>query len=349
MTMHNKNISKRQKTDQRGIVAILVTMILMVVISLIVISFAKISRREQRNALDRQLSTQAFYAAESGINDARKVIDNWISTGQNAKLISYMDSCNGVGSFAAAAVPPGPVVNLGTPIIPGGNASYTCLFADLAPKTIVYTKSDQQHVLPIKDQSGAPISNIEIYFDDGSGGTSFTSCPSEHNNGPYSNCDSPILRLEMVKGSDLTINKVFFIYPSQSSGGTISYGTTTGGTAQADCSYVATNPNRCKIQVTNLSGNSYFLRLKGIYKSAAFTISANDGVAELVGAQILIDSTGKAEDVERRIQVRTRANNLSSDVPLYGLEGTGKICKKFYLTDTTAKDAGSCWGGPTPD
>jgi hypothetical protein len=53
-----------------GFVSIIVCMIIMTILSLITIGFAQIMAREQRQALDRQLSSQAFYAAESGVNDA---------------------------------------------------------------------------------------------------------------------------------------------------------------------------------------------------------------------------------------------------------------------------------------
>src|ERR1700761_8288581 len=61
---------KRIRRDEQGMVSILVTMIMVIVISLIVIGFAEVSRRNQREALDNQLSTQAYYAAESGVNAA---------------------------------------------------------------------------------------------------------------------------------------------------------------------------------------------------------------------------------------------------------------------------------------
>ncbi|HSX32249.1 MAG TPA: pilus assembly PilX N-terminal domain-containing protein, partial [Candidatus Saccharimonadales bacterium] len=66
---------------ESGMVAIMVTIILMIVISLIVLGFAQIARRNQRQSLDRQLSTQAFYAAETGVNDASKVIKAAIASG----------------------------------------------------------------------------------------------------------------------------------------------------------------------------------------------------------------------------------------------------------------------------
>ena len=103
--------------------------------------------------------------------------------------------------------------------------------------------------------------------------------------------------------------------------------------------------------INGLVGNEYYLRVKPIYGSAAITVKATtpSGAAQLVGAQALIDVTGKATDVVRRIQVRVKANNLVGSVPLYGLEGTDKICKKFSIDGTGATDDGSCSAGVFPD
>lgn len=346
------------KLNQGGIVSIVVTMILMIVITLIVLSFAKISRREQRNALDRQLSTQAFYAAESGINDAKTAIASW-SVNDARFNVDYMADCT---TFASA-----PVANLSVPgenlrkLSGSGAASYTCLFVDPSPPKIIYAKSDEQHVLPIKDKNNNPITSIEVYWDNGNV-TGFQGCPTPPDNpaawpsGPGNECDAPILRVELVDASTavtLATSKVFFIYPKAFTGGTISYSSTTGETAEGNCTVPSApappNPNRCKIVINGLGASGYFLRVKGIYDLAAMTITANSGVAELTGAQVLIDATGKATDVERRIQVRVPANTLTSKLPLSVVEGTDKICKKFSIYGTGASDNGGCWVGGIPD
>ena len=339
MSRHMRN--QKQHTNQQGIVAIVVTIILMLVITLIVLSFAKISRREQRNALDRQLSTQAFYAAESGVNDARKVIDGWLSTGDPLLNTDYTSNCT---DFATTAGRPIPGVLGGS-----GAASYTCLFVDPSPQEIVYTKSDTQHVLPIKDKGGAPITSIEIYWDSDNGGSAFGGCPFATNPPTWpAGCDAPLLRVELANPPFAT-SKSFFIYPSAGGVGTISFGSLTGSKAQGNCSGPATDPNKCKITINGLVGAEYYLRVKSIYGPTALTIKANSGAAELVGAQALIDSTGKATDVERRIQVRVKANDLVGNVPLYGLEGTDKVCKKFSIDGTNATDQASplCWSAAT--
>ena len=57
------------RKNQDGIVSLIVSITIMIIISLVVISFARLMRTEQEQALDRQLSSQAFYAAETAVND----------------------------------------------------------------------------------------------------------------------------------------------------------------------------------------------------------------------------------------------------------------------------------------
>jgi len=50
-------MSAKLSKNQTGLVSIMVTIIMMLVISLIVLGFATVTRRNTREALDRQLST----------------------------------------------------------------------------------------------------------------------------------------------------------------------------------------------------------------------------------------------------------------------------------------------------
>ncbi len=329
--------------DEHGLVSIIITMIIMIVLTLIVLSFAQISRREQRSALDRQLSTQAFYAAESGINDARDVLQSWVKNNDARLNTDYMDDC------AIFSAPANGNLPLGSPIGSNNNTSYTCLFVDPSPLSIVFTKSDTQHVFPLERKGGGALNTVEIYWDDGSGGSDFSGCPLINRNPQTwpANCDAPVLRVELVDNANLSANKVFFLYPHATTSTSLSFSSGTGAAAQGNCN--SGGPNRCKVTI-NLPGSKYYLRLKSIYTPAAITIEANGGTAELKGAQALIDATGRAADVLRRIQVRVQANDLGGDIPLYALEGTDKICKQFSLLGgSSVTDNGACWGGSDPN
>ena len=62
--------------------SIVISIIIMVILSLIAISFARIMRQEQQQAYERQLHTQAYYAAESAVNDVRREINQNLLTRQ---------------------------------------------------------------------------------------------------------------------------------------------------------------------------------------------------------------------------------------------------------------------------
>ena len=94
VSMSAKKMSRLQN-NQEGLVSITVSLIIMIIITLVVSSFALIVRREQRRTLDRQLSQQAFYAAEVGIADAQSAI--------KAGLTDDITECSGPGSFSKVA------------------------------------------------------------------------------------------------------------------------------------------------------------------------------------------------------------------------------------------------------
>src|SRR5689334_4150187 len=93
--MSSTNSSRPESRQQAGMVSIMVTMILMIVLSLVVIGFAQIARRNSRQSLDRQLSTSAFYAAEAGVNDVRDLIKT------QGTPPAKPDCTNGSGATAA--------------------------------------------------------------------------------------------------------------------------------------------------------------------------------------------------------------------------------------------------------
>ena len=111
------------RTNQEGIVAVIVAVILMLILSLIVLAVSQNATREQRQALDRQLSEQAFYNAESGINDAA----NYLYAHRNdAAVPALKPDCT-----------PLPGVNANIDGTNGIN-KYTCIQYNRIPKSIIY-------------------------------------------------------------------------------------------------------------------------------------------------------------------------------------------------------------------
>jgi len=95
------------------------------------------------------------------------------------------------------------------------------------------------------------------------------------------------------------------------------------------------------------NANALFSPTHGVdFWSLGLQITGTDGSGNPVsftGAQVLIDVTGKAQDVLRRVQVRVPATgtsaNLTSD---YAMQSTDSICKRFdIMTNHYQSDAGN--------
>lgn len=346
--MSKSELTQRLKTAREaGLVSIMVTLILMIVISLIVLGFAQISRRNARQALDRQLSTQAFYAAESGINDARDIINQALLAGST---ITAKDDCS-PGSGIYDPLADGADLDAS----PSDEAEYTCVMVNPTPQTLLY--GDVGHarstIVPVVSASGANISRIELTWqskDETS--TPLAGCPTS-TSGVFSNtaswgCGYGVLRLDLVPTNG-TFNyaslqnstMTTFLVP-QSSGGTHSCGADpncvdyAAGGAQNRIGVGCTDTN-CTFKFQGLGVNQYHMRISSIYKNVSLQVKAFDGAGNqlsLSDAQAIIDATGKAQDVLRRVQVHVpltpSSQNQMSD---YAMQSTDSICKRFVVMD----------------
>jgi len=316
----------------------MVTIIIMFVVSLIVLGFARVVRREQRQALDRQLNTQAFYAAEAGVNYAVQEIKD---AGPTA-ILADKEDCEPGGDF------PGAGGNYD--VDAANNVEFTCLLVDPSPPSLKYDNigTDKSQIIPIRSADGSNIQSVTFSWedtDDTTGGV--VGCPSSPSfpkaTSGFSTCGAGILRVDLVptEGTftrqDLIDNNMTaFFYPNDG-GGTLAYGSAAGFSNQgavqtANCTVGGLR--LCSIRVNGLNAKSYLIRVKSIYKANALTITATTSAPgstnEIIGTQAIVDSTGKAGDVLRRIQVRVPTTNLSDDLfPEFALQSQETICKRF--------------------
>jgi hypothetical protein len=345
---------KKQLHDENGMVSITITIILILVVSITVLSFAQIIRREQREALDNQLSNQAYYAAESGINDAKSyVTSKFLNAGLDVK-----DKTN-----CGEQLPDYPLSASGIPMTVDSEtgSSYTCLLISGAPKTLQYdlSTSSPSRVFPI-DARGNTISNLTFSWTPTATTTPLAGCPTTVSQNLQQDSATDkwpctgygIIRLDLVPVySVFTLSRdafqkytfTAFLTPTAVSGtGLVSYTTSVGAN-----NVYGTNVNQgvrpaarcdavnCKITLNGLPAApiSYYARVSTLYRDTKLDISAigtGNQSLSLYGAQVVIDSTGKAQDVLRRVQVRVplNSNGLHSD---YGVESNDSICKQFTV------------------
>lgn len=351
----------RAKLHQQGFVSIIVAMILLVLISLITLGFAYLVRQNQRSALNRQLSTQAFYAAESGVNDAVKQIST----------IGDVTNCSDTAT------------RVGNPQLDGTNVEYTCVLVNTRPDTLVYDSistdaSTVAHIttggttitsLQIAWQDTGPAANTNSFAPLG-GGFKF---PQKNRVCSDGSCvqgtlDFPdkigVLRTTVIPADgavsyDNTVSnsRNFFMFPMASNTGSPSSGTVSmtgadGVFGDGECSSTNT-PRTCVVNINNVGSTDLFLRLRAIYKPVAATITAYNGSTRvpISGAQAIVDSTGRAQDVTRRIQVRVPLSPAYL-FPEFAIESANTLCKRMTVWGDNAEgirpNVGRLYDGTNP-
>lgn len=348
-----KRNSKNIRTDQRGIASFMLTIVLMLVITLIVLGFSQIARRNQREALDDQLSTQAFYAAETGVN----LVQHLLSSGPPADKTDCV-------TVAAPAEYVNVQLNLPT-------ASNSCLLVTNAPGSLVYDDIGTNNtIVPIKAQNSTANGGPGV----GSGTLTLTwktkdtspddvsKCSPYNDPGTFTDdlgtgggtCPYGVLRFDMVDvtaagaltASNLE-NQTMTVFAPPTRNHQAIFKKEPGNPPGTPGNVQCTNTS-CTLSVNGVDfDHNYYMRLTSAYKDVSITSIAgklDSGLdVKFLDAQILVDSTGKAQDVLRRVQVRL--NEVSTQAPAYAIESSGSICKQYTTTGSgsfTTADAADC-------
>ena len=366
-----KALAAKQNKHQDGFASLIVAIILVLVLSLITVGFAQLTRKEQRSALDKQLNSQAYYAAETGVNDAAKALNEGFNLPKNKcgpytpGDIADIDSRDRTSAAAASTnlkdnqVKPNP----DSTDNPTG-ASYPCLTIDPYPYSLEYQNVDtgQSTLAYLTGVSATdPNQTVEIrsivisWQNANAGNHSFVPTGHQFKSAADWGQNTSVLRIGLTPLAS-QINRADFIsgtysaflypraagssapVPSHEASAT---GIDSGEIVDAKCN-TNNQPRDCSVQITALAQSNYLLSLRSIYSKSNVTIKAyssesisNSTQLRIKNGQTLVDSTGKAQDVLRRIQVRIPTHDTYLH-PDFSLETTSNICKQLRLTpDTT--------------
>lgn len=336
-----REILQGDHRNQSGMASFLIVMILMVVITLIVLGFSQVTRRNQREALDRQLSSQAFYAAESGVNVTTAAIASYVRANGVVSLptktscpTSY-DPANAGGTGTAIA-------DLGTGV------RYTCVLVNPNPSTLVYRPITQRGSVVVPIQANGNLNKLTFSWKTQEGGADTTCTGSDAQVFPAAvawNCDFGILRVDMVANpagslANLSANTVTtYMTPLGGHSGTVSIPNFNTSDRVYMASANGCGSDTCSVTVDLINNTpSYYLRIVSLYRdSRELTISgtiAGGAAATFSGAQAVVDTTGQAQDLLRRIQVRVELNSAEdpNTIPANALGSSSNICKRFSIT-----------------
>ena len=366
-----KTIKIKQLTlnNQNGFAALVVALIIIIVLSLITVGFAQLMRNDQAAALSKQLSSQAYYAAESGVNDAYEAYIN----GFNVPKTNCNSTVSGQGSQYLNNL------NVNTTT----NTGVTCLLMNPDPPNVII--GDIQNNRPVvvemqgcstgQSTSNPPCTNgppasvgsINIQWNDTSDNNSLNSnncsqflptASTSSNTWSYQN----ILRIQLIPLSSnntytaylcpdnsLGQGNVYTIYKSSNPGigltasfsGNPSSNTGSGDILNSSCPNgrppcsITLNVSKLADHIRNLY-STYLLVLSSIYPNPitstitmySSTNQSQQNQLDIADAQLLVDSTGKAQNVLKRIQVRIPETS-QYNLPV-GVE-QGVVCKELDL------------------
>ncbi len=320
-----KQTKTKTHKNQSGFASIVIALILIIVLSLITLAFAQMSRREQRNALSRQLATQAYYAAETGINDTWKILPSIPSENDPKKCLN------------PSVVTP----NLNPSIDPTTGVSYSCILVDKTPGTLV-----KKPVIPNSSwyttfATDGDLNSLNIKWNSTTPGkTSKGSSPGKFTPSAGWGNHPAVLEVSLTPLSGSTppsrddlMNNTFtvFLYPSSNSGA-INFDTQPS--AQGQIISGGCMAAGCSATIGGISGSvsdHYLVRIINYYDTSELYIAdAKDSAGNplnFVDAQATIDATGKARNVLKRLQVAVPINQ-PYNLPDYALEAQN-LCKRL--------------------
>ncbi|HSX43712.1 MAG TPA: hypothetical protein VLE69_00210 [Candidatus Saccharimonadales bacterium] len=363
--------------NEDGVMAIVVTVIVLIIISITTIGFARISRREENQALDRQLSSEANYAAESGINDVVKAINAGTF---NPNGLPKTDCPTNATITPSATSPTGSSITLPASItsLLGGvtsSSQFTCLLIKTVVPNLKYSAvfppSSPTADFSTTNAAGTPTNAAEIMIGWSGPSAGQTFWPNGSNltfPNPATwgtNTNEPLMRVDLtnITGGGYTRNGMIansytgYFYPVK---GTAAgqYGATgdistligdvnRGQIVGANC-WSPQTPNahvtedcNVSINVASLAANHFLMHLRSIFFGSNVTVTALDGSGSplsITGGQVVIDATGRANDVVKREQVRISPRAPNAGVADYAIQSADSICKRL-ITSTVGTSA----------
>lgn len=372
---------------ESGAASIFIVIFFALLLSVITVSFVNIVNQDQQQALNNDLSQSAFDAALAGAEDGKQALDWYRSncigpsplnpTHSLCSTISENDpECSDIAKFrsilglrmkedASNEVQVGARDN-----DKDLNQSYTC--ASIEYNTDDYERklnAGRSHLIELK--GATPINKLEIEWfnkEDASDAATITKPPHSDGTAAPLPQDSQqwgvatpaLLRLQIISvNSAFNLNDIatrtVFLYPGGSTPLDTSFSvlpTNPSKPAKTECAdNLETQEYACSaaLGLGAYAGDRRFLMVTPLYNQATFNIKLlnNDTAVDFAGVQPIVDVTGRANDVFRRIE--SRVEFAPPDIPLAegfdypAFDSTDSICKAFGVGSQTAHFSnGSC-------
>lgn len=356
-----------KRVNQQGAVSIISVVIFITIITIIVSAYLVSALSQQRTAANFDMSTRAYYAAESGIQDALRELQK-----NPASIIEKTDCKPFIGGSGTG--------DLGSVDIA---LSYTCQLIDTSPKAITGSVEPQETTAmfrlvpksaannlagnnfklrlswsmpPVPSEGGLdPVEPLVARSNDAKDLPSITQWKDANDNRYHA-----MIRLNVLShplGNSLNINdvtqNVSFLNPTNAEDELTftKAGTLAQDKVLSNAQCANSGEYLCKKDI-NLNGYDFtsdavYVRIGALYGKTDFQLELIDNTGrsvELVSAQATVDVTGKAKDVYRRVRQAFPLSGgyVLDDEPDAALISGEGICKYFSVTNNPADFKSKC-------
>jgi Tfp pilus assembly protein PilX len=312
--------------NQQGIVSLIICLIMIIVVSLIAVGFIQLSSNEQKSALNNQLSQQAYYAADSGINGVLQTIK---STG----TVSSQSNCTNAYNLSANSV------------LSNNYASHPCITVDATPSSLKYSINvGTSQVVPIiydaiptSDLSTINFSWNEAGYSQSNLVYSSSTCPTS-SIPSYSDdtCVASALQVDIEPTNAANLNteaqRIYYLFPKHISANPpqqpvnrIDISQVSSGIVNVNCA----DTFACLTSFTGLNSPGYYIKVMPIYGTKTIlTVTATAGLTNvpLSGAQAVVVSTGKAQNVLQSLEAIIDLSGTNPTAPGFAIQSQNSIC-----------------------
>ncbi|MEX0934195.1 MAG: hypothetical protein WDZ42_00160 [Candidatus Saccharimonadales bacterium] len=348
--MHKGNVV-RGRLGSSGAVSMITVIFVTIILAVMVIGFVRLMISEQRQSTDDDLSNRAFYAAESGIEDAKAALAAYMAGSEDfdAEMLDKFDDCEPFGDPHLINDPSleteitCQLVKTSLPDVQvDGSAAWSSFMIRLAA---------EQGFDRFKLEWHKPANDGEAYSL-----KSDNSLPTINNWNSGGNPYPAAMKVTLVKqgissnaSREEVINatRIVYLLPTASGGVNVlntessDFGLGDSSPQGVNCtsSSQAQDDNySCVVDFTNLfpGANDYYVILTPLYTSTSIKLSlhdSGDNLINIVDAQAEVDVTARAGDVFRRVRARVLLSDpaiaLVSDLAV----GANEICKDYILRE----------------
>ncbi|PID31557.1 hypothetical protein CR983_00535 [Candidatus Saccharibacteria bacterium] len=344
--------------------ALFIVIFASLLLSIMTVGFISIITSDQQRSTDDEQSQSAYDAALAGVEDGKRVLSACQDGDLAACQAIRRGDCNTVQASGVEGAPTDDEVVLKSTVFGDGsqlNQAYTCVVINEdTPDYLATISADESILVPLRSNQYFSKVAISWYTEKDAVAprpvNAIPALPSLSEWLPVGR--PPLLRTQLVQYNDGTIlpsnfdandyAHTLYLYPTtQVSALAFGYDVRRVGSLdlqRARCSDGSFPLLGYACQaVIDLPGNNTsfaqragFLRLTSIYSGTHVRVQLqNDSgdVVDFAGIQPAIDSTGRANDLFRRVEARVENTTPDFPFPRATIDITNNFCKDFALTE----------------